>query len=163
MVVGVKRRQDGTRAQLTAQREQVVEFLLPLGTLEAGPAQVGAARKAIDFLPRLPADITGPRLVGRGMQGKSVRVTNAVGPNLRAVRVGTVVERIVGRRRSVIVDSEDLAAQAIQVLRPERIGIGERLAGAVAIAQEQRAIRAVSQAPIALMPSSAGMQSAVTG
>jgi hypothetical protein len=55
--------------------------------------------------------------------------------------IGPVVERVARHRGAVLVDVQDLAVVAVQVLRAQGERVGEAGVGAVAVAQVQGAVR----------------------
>src|SRR5262249_27253168 len=110
--------------------------------LVAGPAEVGALA-GVDLLPGVPADVADVDLVGDGVDGEAERIPQAEGVDLGAVTrgAGRVVEGVVrqaARREGV--DAQDLAREAVHVLRAQRARVDLGVVRAVAVADEQRAV-----------------------
>src|ERR1051325_7477707 len=106
MAVGVVRRYNRAAARAVqvladVQVEVVVAVLAPVA-LVAGPAVVGGrrrgARDAVDLLPRVPADVAGPELVGPGADGDPERVAEAGRDDPSRVEVGAADVRVAGHR-----------------------------------------------------------------
>ena len=100
-----------------------------------GPAVVLALLDDVQLIATARSVFVVPELAGKGVCGKTFGVANAICPDFRQ-RAGFVEEGIVGGRRSVGGDVEDLAEVTAQVLC-DRPGWG---VGAVTRGDEQGAI-----------------------
>ena len=95
----------------------------PCDSLERVPAVegacTGAARREVDFLPGVLADVGEHEVPGRAVEREAPGVAQAVGPDLRA-RAADAGERVARRDRirsaGARVDAEQLAEQAAEVL-----------------------------------------------
>src|SRR5690606_31234497 len=99
-----------------------------------GPAVVLALLDEVELVAALRAVLRLPERVRLGVPNETLRVAVAVAPDLRQ-RAGAADERIVVRHGAVVVQADDLALVAAQVLRGMALEI--RVHRAVGAAREQ--------------------------
>ena len=91
--------------------------------LQRVPAVVATRLDQINLLPGVLADLASPQIAGFAVKGNTPRVSETVGPDLRALAVGRPGERVVGRDcvfevidRPININSDDRAEQRRRVL-----------------------------------------------
>src|SRR5258706_1425408 len=94
-------------------------------TLQARPVLVFPAYSQVRFFPRVPADVAHIDFAGGGVDREAERIAHAVKPHFGPDRVGPVIEGIVSGRAAVLPDAKNLPFQAVEVLSPKRVRIGE--------------------------------------
>src|SRR5262245_20261122 len=95
-------------SHLRALNDRALVMRLRVRALITRPAIIGTGETTIDFLPRVPTHGAEIGFVRSRVQVESKGVAHTIRPDLRSVRTGSVVERIVSRRRAIIVDAQDL-------------------------------------------------------
>src|SRR5262249_55878644 len=79
------------------------------------PAVVTARHTDVDFFDRVVANVPDPELPGRAIEAHAKRVAEPVGPDL-AARVHYTHEGVVGGRRAVEVEAQNLAVERREIL-----------------------------------------------
>jgi hypothetical protein len=88
-----------------------------------GPSVVRARYPVVDLLPRVLSDIVDEELGARGVEREGERVPKAERPDRAIPSARRGVEGIVGRNRTVAIDSEHLAEQVGHHLRVRAVRV----------------------------------------
>ena len=102
---------------------------------------VGRRDQAVDLLPRLPADVADPDLVGTRSEREAERVAQPVGDDATRVRIGARRERVAGQRRR-------RSAGSIRMIDPSRPTGSRIVRRSWARNEPPSAVGGVSAAPV---------------